>query len=467
MMNQDGRMKAVEAIESIKTTDPDLRQTLQGMGNAIKTGNITGSSGILIGKGLRQVNNHYHLPPEAAAALVDLRVLLGSSLGLETSQYQISDIVLDRTRNFVGREHIFRRINEFIANRPSGYLTIEGDPGMGKSAILAKFVQDTLCLAHFNVRAQGIVSATQFLQNICAQLIAEANLTYSSLPTEATRDGAFLQKLLQETARKLGPDQKLIIAIDALDEVDLTSHPSGSNILFLPVNLPDGVYFILTRRQFAVPLYTQAEQEIIDLMSFPAENERDVRIYLNQAVARPKLHQWIDQRSGLSVSSFIDRMVELSELNFMYLRYVLPEIESGQYQEFHINKLPQGLEGYYLSHWKHMGMTAKPLPRAKIRVVYVLCEARQPVSRSFIAHIAKDTSLQFDDLTVQEVLDEWDQFLHEQEAQAGKLYSMYHASFRDFLHRQDIVKAAGVSIANINSVIADNLWEDLFGVESR
>ena len=198
-------------------------------------------------------------------------------------------------------------------------------------------------------------------------------------------------------------------------------------------------------------------------MAFPAQNKKDVQIYITRAVDRAGVRALIDQQNGLGVDGFIEKMVDLSESNFMYLRYVLPEIEKGQYIDFKIEKLPKGLEGYYDSHWVHMGMTAKPLPRTKIRIVYVLCEARQPVSRRFIAHIAKDPILQIDELAVQEVLDEWDQFLHDQETPDGKVYSIYHASFRDFLHRKDIVAATGESIQNINAVIADNLWGDLFG----
>jgi hypothetical protein len=467
-MNQNDRTKAAEAIKALETNDPELRQTLKIMRDAIQVGNISGSTGVAIGSGIRQVVNQFNLPPEAAAALMDLRVMLGTSLGLDTSHYQMADFILERTRDFVGREHVFQRINQFINANPSGYLKIEADPGLGKSAILAEYVRRTLCLAHFNVRALGIVTAAQFLQNICAQLIAEANLPYTSLPAEATRDGAFLLKLLQEAIRKReAGGARIVIAIDALDEVDLATHPAGANILFLPPTLPDGVFFIMTSRQVDVPFNVQAVQDVLDLMSFPAENKQDVETYLGRAVDRPAMRAWIDQQVRLSVASFTQTMVQLSETNFMYLRYVLPEIEKGRYKALKIDKLPKGLGGYYHSHWIHMGMTTKPLPRVKIRVVYVLCEAHQPVTRGFIAHIARDPTLQIDDLSVQEVLDEWDQFLHEQDAPEGKVYSVYHASFRDFLHRQDIVQATGESIQGINSVIADNLWEDLFGVENR
>ena len=80
-----------------------------------------------------------------------------------------------------------------------------------------------------------------------------------------------------------------------------------------------------------------------------------------------------------------------------------------------------------------------------------------------IAQFATDKVLQVDELTVQEVLDEWNQFLHKQPTAEGLRYSTYHASFRDFLHKKEVVKAAGVTIEEVNALIANNLWDSIYG----
>jgi hypothetical protein len=447
-----------------QTNDPSLRQALQVVGDMLKTGDIIGSTGVAIGRNIRQVINHFDLPPEAAVALLDLRTLLGTSLGLDTSRYQWDILVTEKIRDFVGREFVFQAIDQFISENTSGYFTIEADPGIGKSSILAEYVRRTGCLAHFNVRALGITGAAQFLQNICAQIIADAQLPYTHLPVEATQDGAFLLKLLREAAQKLEPGDRLVIAVDALDEVDLSTHPAGANILFLPTTLPEGVYFIMTRRQVEVPFIAQAVQELLDLMTFPAENRKDVEFYLGKSAERPKLQEWIDAQN-LGLEAFVKAMADLSENNFMYLRYVLPDIEKGAYKELSISGLPQGLKKYYEDHWRQMGMKAKPLPRVRLRIIYILSEVRQPVSRQLITEFADNEELHVDELMVQEVLDDWEQFLHEQQTPDGKKYSVYHASFRDFLNRKDVVQAADVTIREINALIADSLWNDLFGQE--
>lgn len=67
---------------------------------------------------------------------------------------QFQSLIADKTEGFVGREYVFDTINTFIANNSKGYFTIIGDPGQGKSAILAKYVQDTGCIVHFNLLLQ-------------------------------------------------------------------------------------------------------------------------------------------------------------------------------------------------------------------------------------------------------------------------------------------------------------------------
>ena len=89
---------------------------------------------------------------------------------------QFKSLIEDKTKWFVGRTYVFDTIQAFVSNNPKGYFTIIGDPGQGKSAILAKYVQNTGCVAHFNVQLQGINRADQFLESVCRQLVIRYDL---------------------------------------------------------------------------------------------------------------------------------------------------------------------------------------------------------------------------------------------------------------------------------------------------
>ncbi|MEW6493571.1 MAG: serine/threonine-protein kinase [Cyanobacteriota bacterium] len=379
-------------------------------------------------------------------------------------------LIADKTEGFVGRDYVFEAIESFLQNQACGYFIIEADPGVGKSAILAEYVKRMGCVAHFNVRSQGINRAEEFLKCVCTQLIERYKLTYSLNP-EHTRDGNFLARLLNEISSiganlvnegatttlnpKTQSSHKLVIAVDALDEVDLSSQTVGANVLYLPASLPHGVYFIVTKRTTPLPLVVN-NQYVFDLMQYAAECLQDAQTYIERRVNQSEVLQaWVENRE-LTVEEFVTALAQKSDRNFMYLRYVLPAIENGVYQDLNIDNLPEGLEQYYYQHWESMGMTAKPLPRTKIKIVYVLAEARKPVSRQLISEFSGE-----DALTVQEVLDEWQQFLREHRMDGQTGYSIYHASFQEFLHHQDIVQAAGVTIQGINALIADNLAQEL------
>ena len=97
--------------------------------------------------------------------------------------------------------------------------------------------------------------------------------------------------------------------------------------------------------------------------------------------------------------------------------------------------------------------------RRKLKIIYLLTKTRKPVSCDILADLAEE-----DALDLQEVLDDWEQFLR-RSSDTPPYYSIYHASFQRFLHRKDVVQKAGVSLRDIETAISDNLWEDLYGDE--
>ena len=390
-------------------------------------------------------------------------VAISAGLGLPVPG-GVGTLLDERTRDFVGRGYIFAEIETFLTNNLAGYFTVEGEPGIGKSAILAQFVKQTGSVAHFNVRGQGITTASQFLEDICAQLITRFGLPYASLPPAATRDGAFLARLLEEAAARLDDDSRLTIVVDALDEVDGSDREA--NVLFLPLDLPDRVYFILSRRPTSLAFSVRSPHRVLKLgQEYAEEGIQDVAEFvLRRATATSGLQSWLAEHK-LTPQRFSSELAQKSRGNFMYVHYILPDIEKGRYEDLTLSELPVGLEEYYNDHWRRMGMRESPLPRMKIRVVYVLSVVTHPVSRNLIVSFGSDAKTSLDELTVQEVLDDWEQFLHQVRDNGVTRYSIYHSSFRDFLQDKELVQASGENLGSLHRSIADDLWHDLFEAE--
>ena len=366
-------------------------------------------------------------------------------------------IIKDRTQSFCGRQFVFDAIKEFINNNPNGYFTVVGYAGMGKSAIAAQYVLDnpgTICF--FNIRDEGKNSSELFLEQIRQQLINLYQLQ------DVVNDD--LSNLLTKVREKMSADKKLIIVVDALDEVD---QELSGNILYLPTSLPKNVYFLLTRRPYKQNdkrLYFSSNvcTQELDLSNHYENNTDDVKEYIRLMLNNEKYKQgfslWIKKENINSNADFVEQIAEKSENNFMYLHWILPEIANpkGFYNDKTLDDIPEGLQNYYSKHWEIMGMTTKPSSKNKIKIIYVMSALRRAVSRPILAKYSKQ-----DEFEVQEVLEGWRQFLEKQETYDPPRYRFYHESFRDFLYSLDIVQAAGVNLSDISSEVAKNMTEGL------
>lgn len=352
--------------------------------------------------------------------------------------------MVDRTRGFVGRRFVFDAIDRFLREASCGYFVIRGDPGIGKSALLSHLILERgLPVHHFNIATDGIVTPAEYLQNICARLATAYRLTYSEFPEGFDRDGRFFRRLLDECAAKTSQDTPLVIAIDALDEVDNSVLPPATNCLFLPAVLPPHVYMIVTTRARARLRLSTSNLESFTLESDDKRNLEDVQEFLEDALERPRIQKWIASQ-GRSNDEFLKEMLEKSEGNFMYLHYVLPAIERG---EFDRQSLPSGLAEYYHRHWAIMQKRA----RERFETVYrptlcVFAAVGEPVSIEEVAAIA---GLEL--YLVGAVLREWIEFFQVVPTAKQARYRVYHSTFGEFLQ-----EVADPGLKTYHRMIADH-----------
>ena len=152
---------------------------------------------------------------------------------------EFDPLIKEKIKSFCGRKFVFDAFEQFINTNPNGYFTVVGNAGMGKSALTAKYVSDHHAICYFNILAERRNRPELFLKSIRQQLINR----YSLQDVE----DADLATLLAKVTQKLPSGERLVIVVDALDEVE---QESGDNLLYLPITLPERVYFLLTRRPY-------------------------------------------------------------------------------------------------------------------------------------------------------------------------------------------------------------------------
>ena len=363
---------------------------------------------------------------------------------------EFKSLIKEKIRSFCGRQFVFEAFKQFCNKNRSGYFTVVGDAGMGKSAIAAKYVWDNKSPCYFNIRSDGRNRPELFLESIRKQLIKRYELHNA--------EKANLADLLEQVSKKLTDSERLVIVVDALDEVE---QEAGGNLLDLPPSLPEHVYFLLTRRPYTIEKKRLSAPdtpvEELDLRGSEYVNlsREDIKEYIRFFLNVDKdyknaIRQWIQDRN-ISDNDFVEQVATKSENNFMYLRYVLPGIANGYYDDLSLKQLPDGLQEYYQVHWQRMGMEEKP-QEAKVFILFILVEIGTPIPSEMIADIAEQ-----DEYDVQVVLDEWVEYLKLQNIKGENCYSIYHASFLDFLKAKRVLDYKRKLFQEVNQRIADYL----------
>ncbi len=406
---------------------------------------------------LRSQDGHLFDPPSAPDEP-------GISPAIRAGIIDDSRYIAEKTTGFVGRKWLFDAIAEFTRRQPRGYFILRGDPGIGKSAFLAQMVKRDGHIHHFNVRAEGIRSPERFLSNLCSQLIATYRLDYSSLPADATQDSRFLNSLLDKVAARLGPGAKAVLLVDALDEADSSVLTPGANPLYLPLSLPPGIFMILTTRRESLGLRIDCEQQTLDIEQDSGGNIADVREFVESKISLAGIRSYISAQ-GMTEAIFIDALAAKSQGNFMYLRYVLPEIENGRYKDQDFDSLPIGLQNYYEDHWRRMrSRDEEDWFAYQLPVLVALTAIKEPIS---IDLIAKFSGIP-DSRRIRKTLNEWEPLLYNAESTdpqmpSQKRYRLYHASFHDFIAAKDEVAEERVSLKAAHGQIAASLRGKRYG----
>ena len=98
---------------------------------------------------------------------------------------QVQDWIAFKTDRFVGRTYVFEEINKFF-NHPNGYFLVLGEPGAGKTSILARYVsqENKDCISHFNPKVSSY-TIEEFLTNIRNEVTKRYHFEFKDIPSSS------------------------------------------------------------------------------------------------------------------------------------------------------------------------------------------------------------------------------------------------------------------------------------------
>ncbi len=334
--------------------------------------------------------------------------------------------------HFTGREWLVRKVDEFLEGADRGYLVIEAEAGLGKSTFLAWLARERGYVHHFCELTPGASGVGPALANLATQVASQCGLDEfeaEAMTSGATaRPDAFYSLLERAATRRGGP---LVLVVDALDEAGT---PPRQNVLGLPHILPRGVFFVASQRPVPVSLWTDLATTPhipLEIAAQSDDNLRDMREYLR------KVADWAGvaterRKAGVGADEFIGALAQKCQGVWIYLHYVVHEIDGGKRSPLDLKNLPDGMTDYYVRHWRAWHDDDPPRWYATdLPLLATLAAGREALP---LGRLLAWSGAAADPERVRSLLEEsWRPFLLVSNEGSGVRATVYHATLREFL----------------------------------
>jgi hypothetical protein len=156
-------------------------------------------------------------------------IALGSVFPPTNYRAEVADLLDYYSKRFVGREAVFGRIDNILAQRETNYLLVEAPAGYGKSALVTQLVLRNESgrlsksfqpsLVFFFVRDEGARNTSEvFLPTVNSQLL---HILKSSdgVPVAFQAQRAQFTRLWEDAATAASAERPLLLLIDGFDEL--------------------------------------------------------------------------------------------------------------------------------------------------------------------------------------------------------------------------------------------------------
>lgn len=394
---------------------------------------------------LEQLQQHRFLNPGASSGYGPAATLVftGQQPQLFIGAYQrLRDAYLDPYRvfqrvkldQFVGRRWLLEVVDAFLAVDKPGYFILEAAAGLGKTTFLAWLTRQRGYIHHFGEIEAGLEGVPAAIRSLNAQLISRYQLgdveTAGVLPPGAERPD-FLLRMLRRASEKRKEGERIVIVVDALDEAGT---PPGQNVLGLPSELPPGVCMVVSMRPVPVVLDIDriSTNKVVfqQLTAEGAENRRDMQEFLERSCSWSGVRRALSG-SGYSAAQFVEALLDKCRGVWIYLHYVVHEIDKGERTPLDLGELPDGMMQYYARHWTQWRARDEDRwYRLYLPLLTTLAAAREGIG---IDRLIEWSGVSASPDSLRRLLSErWRPFLSISGPQVNPEYRVYHATMREF-----------------------------------
>ncbi|MGD8752670.1 MAG: DUF4062 domain-containing protein, partial [Anaerolineales bacterium] len=276
-----------------------------------------------------------------------------SSLDAEISEQE--KFGEQRRQSFTGREKALGVIDTYLRSSSTNLFAIIGEPGYGKSALLAEAVvrairdyPDAQVIQRFIGATPSSSGVRSLLGGLCIHISRCYGIDESNIPQKYRDLIQYFRHLLGQATRS----KPLIIFLDALDQ--LSEVDNARDLFWLPTKLPDSVHLIVST----------INNELFDLLrsKMPTENIFALEP-LSVQNAEILLDKWLDKINRQLQPSQRKEVLEkfVRSGNPMYLRLAFEEARRWK-SEHHAVNLERGIFAILESLFKRLSLDANHGP---------------------------------------------------------------------------------------------------------
>ena len=358
------------------------------------------------------------------------------------------------TETFKGRTFEREKLLQFVINETKGYCSIQGNPGIGKSALIAQFFKDLRA----SDKAKNVNVVEYFIRRGTAQAQTEYLLNYLIKRTdelfpqgkEVRAEGKMVFEIQQQLFNKWrlwaehSNGKKLLFLIDGLDEgvenniVSYLPRENFQDILIIYGFRPGG-HKTIDELWATLPLESHSKIELFGL------SKEDIRALIYEVANKYDLEK---------DSEWIEAVQKRSQGNPLYLKLLCDSIENGGIALNDLNALPSKIDEYYKAIL--LRYAQDPDGDALLAGLYTFAAAKDYLT---MAHLGLMNQLR--DATLERIGSTLKEVLYENPLTEDVLdYQLFHESFREYLVKEKTLK---VSEAKQRIIEFCGRWKELDG----
>jgi hypothetical protein len=361
--------------------------------------------------------------------------------------WDFTPLMIEKLKGFIGREWLFREIDEWRSNDNPAALLIVGEPGIGKSAIIAALVCRKLkdqVLAYHCCRTDtpATLAPASFVRSLASMLASHLEEYATMIEGASIGDllrrsdtdpvSVFEAAILAPLHRIRQPEKpRYYLLIDGLDEA-LTRAPPPTIVEVLSTRidrLPSWLRMIATTRNDPGVLRQLRGLRAHVLSAQDPRNQDDVRRFVRYRLREPTLCAKAKESQKI-FASLEDDLLRASAGNFLFVKTALDAIGTGQLGFEHLQNLPPGLSSLYDIFFRRLFRDPGKDFVLSRKVLEAVAAAREPLTRE---QIAAATDLDPEE-ELPPILSRLASFVPSEQGR----YALFHKSLFDWLTGWDV-----------------------------